>query len=89
MSEPGEFRSEVRSWLEENCPPSMRTPMTEAETVWGGRRETFVNPESRRWLELMAERIQQHLVEQVERLQAMDLNDMLDQRYQRLMSYGN
>ncbi len=40
-------------------------------------------------LELMAERIQQHLVEQVERLQAIDLNDMLDQRYQRLMSYGN
>ena len=40
-------------------------------------------------LELMAERIQTHLVEQVERLQAMDLSDMLDQRYQRLMSYGN
>jgi len=37
----------------------------------------------------MAERIQQHLVEQVDRLQAMDLDDMLDQRYQRLMSYGN
>jgi len=40
-------------------------------------------------LEVMAERIQQHLVEQVDRLQAMDLDDMLDQRYQRLMSYGN
>jgi acetyl-CoA carboxylase carboxyl transferase subunit alpha len=40
-------------------------------------------------LELMAERIQKHLVEQVERLQAMDLSEMLDQRYQRLMSYGN
>lgn len=40
-------------------------------------------------LELMAGRIQAHLVEQVERLQAMSLDEMLDQRYQRLMSYGN
>jgi acetyl-CoA carboxylase carboxyl transferase subunit alpha len=40
-------------------------------------------------LELIAGRIQQHLVEQVERLQAMPLDAMLDQRYQRLMSYGN
>jgi alkylation response protein AidB-like acyl-CoA dehydrogenase len=50
------FRSEVRSWLEENCPESMRTPMPEGETVWGGRREKFVNPDSKVWLERMAER---------------------------------
>jgi alkylation response protein AidB-like acyl-CoA dehydrogenase len=50
------FRSEVRGWLEANCPPAMRTPMPEAEAVWGGRREPFVNPESRVWLERMAER---------------------------------
>lgn len=50
------FRAEVRSWLEDNCPPSMRTPMPESETVWGGRREKFVNPESKVWLERMAER---------------------------------
>jgi alkylation response protein AidB-like acyl-CoA dehydrogenase len=50
------FRSEVRSWLEENCPKSMRTPMAEAESVWGGRREKFVNPDSKVWLERMAER---------------------------------
>jgi acetyl-CoA carboxylase carboxyl transferase subunit alpha len=40
-------------------------------------------------LELMSERIQLHLIEEVERLQAIPLDDMLDQRYQRLMSYGN
>jgi alkylation response protein AidB-like acyl-CoA dehydrogenase len=50
------FRAETRRWLEANCPPSMRTPGNEEETVWGGRREKFVNPESRIWLTRMAER---------------------------------
>jgi len=50
------FRSEVRAWLEENCPASMRTPMTEDETVWGGRKCTFKNPDSKLWLERMGER---------------------------------
>ena len=50
------FRTEVRSWLEENCPPSMRTPMPEEETVWGGRNAHFPNPESKLWLERMASR---------------------------------
>ena len=54
MSPSESFRQEVRDWLEENCPPAMRTPMPEAETVWGGRGEQFVNPESRVWLERMA-----------------------------------
>ena len=56
MTESNAFRAEVRDWLEANCPPSMRTPMPEAETVWGGRRESFVNPDSKLWLERMAER---------------------------------
>jgi alkylation response protein AidB-like acyl-CoA dehydrogenase len=56
MSDLDTFRSEVRSWLEENCPASMRTPMPEEETVWGGRNETFVNPDSQLWLSRMAER---------------------------------
>lgn len=56
-SSPAEaFRAEVRTWLEENCPPSMRTPGSEEETVWGGRKEKFVNPDSKLWLERMAER---------------------------------
>ena len=50
------FRTEVREWLEENCPPSMRTPMTEDEVVWGGRREKFKNPDSKIWLERMGEK---------------------------------
>ena len=50
------FRAEVRAWLEENCPPSMRTPMREDEVVWGGRTEKFKNPESKIWLERMGEK---------------------------------
>ena len=37
----------------------------------------------------MAQRIQSHLVEQVDRLCAVDTDAMLEARYQRLMSYGN
>jgi len=37
----------------------------------------------------MAQRIQSHLVEQVDRLCAIDTDAMLEARYQRLMSYGN
>ena len=50
------FRQEVRDWLEANCPPSMRTPSKEGEVVWGGRNEKFKNPDSKIWLERMAER---------------------------------
>lgn len=40
-------------------------------------------------VEQMAERIQAHLIKQLERLEQIPLEDMLEQRYQRLMSYGN
>jgi len=43
-------------WLESSCPSTMRTPMPESESVWGGRNETFVHPDSRIWLERMAQR---------------------------------
>ena len=50
------FRQETRAWLEENCPPSMRTPMPEEETVWGGRNAKYPNPDAKLWLDRMAER---------------------------------
>ena len=54
MSDLEGFRTECRAWLEENCPPSMRTPMTSADdTVWGGRKETYENPEAKLWLDRM------------------------------------
>jgi len=39
--------------------------------------------------EEMARRLEAHLVEQVDRLSAMEMDEMLETRYQRLMSYGN
>lgn len=49
------FRSHVRTWLEANCPPSMRTPMAEDEVVWGGRNGTFKHPDQKAWLEAMGQ----------------------------------
>jgi acyl-CoA dehydrogenase len=56
LSALSDFQASTRAWLEENCPPTMRTPMVQEEVVWGGRRPKFVNPESRLWLELMSEK---------------------------------
>ena len=51
-----EFRQELRDWLERNCPPSMRTPMPAEEYPGGGRRTVYRNPETKLWMERMAER---------------------------------
>jgi alkylation response protein AidB-like acyl-CoA dehydrogenase len=51
-----EFRRETRAWLEAHCPESMRKPLTEGETVWGGRNANFPSDDARLWLERMAEK---------------------------------
>ena len=56
MSDLEVFRAETRSWLEENCPASMRTHTPENEVIWGGRNQQWANPDSKLWLERMAER---------------------------------
>lgn len=40
-------------------------------------------------VDLMAGRIQEHIIAQLELLQGLPLEDLLSKRYQRLMSYGN
>ncbi|TCO77604.1 acetyl-CoA carboxylase carboxyl transferase subunit alpha [Chromatocurvus halotolerans] len=40
-------------------------------------------------IDLMAERIRDHLVQKIDALQQLPLEAMLESRYQRLMSYGN
>ena len=58
MSNPAldQFRTETREWLEENCPSSMRTHTPDDEVVWGGRNATYKNPESKVWLDRMADK---------------------------------
>jgi alkylation response protein AidB-like acyl-CoA dehydrogenase len=50
------FRDDVRGWLEENCPPSMRTPLPADEYPGGGRRAVYGNPDTGVWMQRMAER---------------------------------
>ena len=50
------FRKETRSWFEDNCPASMRTPMPLQQIPGGGRRATYRNPETKVWMDLCAEK---------------------------------
>ena len=50
------FREEVRGWLSENCPESMRTPMVADETPGGGRRAQYKNSDTKLWMDRCAER---------------------------------
>ncbi len=51
------FRTEVRAWLEEKCPPAMRSPMdSDKDACWGGRNFKFQSEAQRLWLERMASR---------------------------------
>lgn len=56
MSDTESFRQEVRQWLEQNCPPSMRTPIVPDEMVWGGSQVQFRSEDQRLWFERMRER---------------------------------
>lgn len=51
-----QFRLEVRAWLADNCPTSMRVAPRDEELVWGGRREQFTNPDAKLWFERMVSR---------------------------------
>jgi len=57
MSEIESFRSDVRIWLEANCPDSMRKPMkSESDICWGGKRFEFSSDDQKAWLDRMAEK---------------------------------
>ena len=47
-----DFRRETRAWLKENCPPGARGP---GQVAWGSNR-IELEPDTRLWLERMAER---------------------------------
>ena len=48
------FRHDTAQWLEANCPASMRTPMREEDTIWGGRHFEYPSDDARLWKERMA-----------------------------------
>ncbi len=57
MSDLEAFRGETRAWLEENCPPLMRTPENgDADICWAGRGFEFQSDSQRQWLERMSAR---------------------------------
>ena len=57
MSDLEQFRRETRAWLEANCPPEMRRPMTsEEDTFWGGRNTKFSSEPQRVWFERMRDK---------------------------------
>jgi acyl-CoA dehydrogenase len=57
VNELEQFRSEVRAWLEANCPQSMRHPYrSEADVCWGGRNWKFQSDDQQAWLRRMAEK---------------------------------
>src|SRR5262245_20796837 len=51
------FRRDTHAWLLANAPKSMFTELADGEEVcWGGRKETYPNPEVKQWLDIMGER---------------------------------
>jgi len=57
MADLDTFRRETRAWLETNCPPEMRKPVSaEDDTFWGGRNAKFSSEPQRVWFERMRDR---------------------------------
>ncbi len=50
------FRKDLRAWLDDNCPASMRTAMPADEYPGGGQRTLYPNPDTQVWMTRMAER---------------------------------
>ncbi|MEL0315770.1 MAG: acyl-CoA dehydrogenase family protein [Halieaceae bacterium] len=51
-----EFRLQLRSWLEANCPPSQRKAVVQSEQIWGGRQRQFPSDDARAWFEACRDR---------------------------------
>ena len=51
------FRTETRTWLEANCPASMREPVrSDKDACWGGRDQSKLTPDQKLWMDRMAAR---------------------------------
>ncbi|MEM9496118.1 MAG: acyl-CoA dehydrogenase family protein [Pseudomonadota bacterium] len=57
MTDLEQFRTETKSWLEENCPGEMRDGAAREEDIcWGGKRWAFQSEAQKVWLERMAQK---------------------------------
>ncbi|MEM0953608.1 MAG: acyl-CoA dehydrogenase family protein [Pseudomonadota bacterium] len=57
MSDLEQFRQETRTWLDANCPETMRTPMrADEDAYWGGRSPEIKHPDQKLWADRMGER---------------------------------
>ena len=56
MADLEQFRKETRSWLEANCPPSLKNLANPEAVPWGGRRMVRDGGDAQIWLERMAAR---------------------------------
>ncbi|MEM1152666.1 MAG: acyl-CoA dehydrogenase family protein [Pseudomonadota bacterium] len=57
MSDLDQFRQDTRTWLEANCPESMRTPTRGFDDFYaGGRNPEIDHPDQKVWCDRMAER---------------------------------
>jgi len=57
VSEQNQFKTDVREWLEANCPESMRSPyLSEADICWGGLDWQFQSEDQEQWLRRMAQK---------------------------------
>ncbi|MFT7176732.1 MAG: acyl-CoA dehydrogenase, partial [Halioglobus sp.] len=56
MSDLEQFRQETRTWLDENCPQSMRVPVKDLlEGIYtGGREPEIDHPDQKLWCDRMA-----------------------------------
>jgi len=54
VSDLNTFKAQCKEWIAANYPDSLKTPPTEADAVWGGKKATYKNPDSKLWLDRMA-----------------------------------
>ncbi len=55
ISDLDSFRTEIRNWLEENCPEQMRDGDTSEDSIcWGGKNWNFTSSAQKTWLERCA-----------------------------------
>ena len=51
------FRTEIRDWIQANCPPEMKTPIrSDEDTCWGGCKFVFQSEGQKIWMERCAEK---------------------------------